>query len=297
MQPSFLLLVSAIASLQAISAAPLGGSQPPSQEHQPSTEEVDDSEMSGPMQTSQTSGCKGLTFQIYNHPKPYWTTSMAILPVKPMPCPTQISSIRRKSLIKPSTNYHHSASSRGGYKKYFSSARRHFKDTPENHPIFPANPYCMLYNSPQIRYSLRMRFITVGLAANQVAVAAPIGCSSSCTREYRRVHYRSLPCVQYATDYHQNVRVLAVFKTPNVRSPLLRQVFTTVTRKQDSLSIANANSNKGFNVKYQAGPSLKLEGRGNALEYAKQKAYSSFSPYVLMQPTQDVQYTTPVTET
>ncbi|ORX80704.1 hypothetical protein K493DRAFT_308260 [Basidiobolus meristosporus CBS 931.73] len=67
MQPSFLLLVSAIASLQAISATPLGGSQAPSQEHQPSTEEVDDSEMSGPMQTSQTSGCKGLTFQIYNH--------------------------------------------------------------------------------------------------------------------------------------------------------------------------------------------------------------------------------------
>ncbi|ORX97160.1 hypothetical protein K493DRAFT_370047 [Basidiobolus meristosporus CBS 931.73] len=221
MQPSFLLLVSAIASLQAISATPLGGSQPPSQEHQPSTEEVDDSEMSGPMQTSQTSGCKGLTFQIYNHPKPYWTTSMAILPVKPMPCPTQISSIRRKSLIKPSTNYHHSASSRGGYKKYFSSARRHFKDTPENHR----------------------------LAANQVAVAAPIVCSSPCTREYRRVHYRSLPCVQYATDYHQNVRVLPVFKTPNVRSPLLRQVFTTVTRKQDSLNIANANSNQGFNVK------------------------------------------------
>ncbi|ORX89636.1 hypothetical protein K493DRAFT_305585 [Basidiobolus meristosporus CBS 931.73] len=264
MQPSFLLLVSAIASLQAISATPLGGSQAPSQEHQPSTEEVDDSEMSGPMQTSQTSGYKGLTFQIYNHPKPYWTTSMAILQVKPMPCPTQISSIRRKSLIKPSTNYHHSASM-----KYKRSARRHFKDTPENH----------------------------GLAANQVAVAAPIGCSSPCTREYRRVHYRSLPCVQYATDYHQNVRVLSVFKTPNVRSPLLRQGFTTVTRKQDSLNIANANSNKGFNVKYQAGPSLKLEGRGNALEYAKQKDYSSFSPYVLMQPTQDVQYTTPVTET
>ncbi|ORX91986.1 hypothetical protein K493DRAFT_303661 [Basidiobolus meristosporus CBS 931.73] len=117
------------------------------------------------------------------------------------------------------------------------------------------------------------------------------------TREYRRVHYRSLPCAQYANNCYQNVRVLPIVKTSNVPSPLLRQAFTMVTRKHDTLSIANANSNKGFNVKYQAGPSLKLEGGANALEYAKQKDDSSFSPYVLMQPTQDVQCTTPVAET
>ncbi|ORX75681.1 hypothetical protein K493DRAFT_309135 [Basidiobolus meristosporus CBS 931.73] len=139
--------------------------------------------------------------------------------------------------------------------------------------------------------------VILGLAANQVAVAAPIGCSSPCTREYRRVHYRSLPCVQYANDYYQNVRVLPVFKTPNIQSPLLPQAFTTVTRKHDSLNIANASSKKGFSVKYQAGPSLELEGWGNALEYVKQNDCSSFSPYVLMQSTQDVQYTTPVIET
>ncbi|ORX89633.1 hypothetical protein K493DRAFT_357901 [Basidiobolus meristosporus CBS 931.73] len=49
MQLSFLLLVS---------ATPLGDSQDtsvPSQEYQPSTEEGDDSEMSEPMQTSETS--------------------------------------------------------------------------------------------------------------------------------------------------------------------------------------------------------------------------------------------------
>ncbi|ORX73421.1 hypothetical protein K493DRAFT_321760 [Basidiobolus meristosporus CBS 931.73] len=143
--------------------------------------------------------------------------------------------------------------------------------------------------------------VILGLAALQVAVAVPIGCSSPCTREYRRVHYRSLPCAQYASDCYQNARVLPVVKTTNVQSPLLRQVFTTVTRKHDNLNIANANSNKGFNVKYQAGPSLELEGGANALEYAKQKGAEhledgSFSPYVLMQPTQDIQYTTPVAE-
>ncbi|ORX65302.1 hypothetical protein K493DRAFT_343282 [Basidiobolus meristosporus CBS 931.73] len=146
-----------------------------------------------------------------------------------------------------------------------------------------------------------MHFITVAvildLAANQDAAAAPIGYSFPCTREYRRDHRRSLLCVQYANDCYQNVRVLPVVKTPNVQSPLLRQVFTTVTRKHVNLNIANASSNKGFSIKYQAGPSLEPEGGANTFEYAKQKDYSSFSPYVLMQPTQDVQYTTPVIET
>ncbi|ORX78059.1 hypothetical protein K493DRAFT_363117 [Basidiobolus meristosporus CBS 931.73] len=120
-----------------------------------------------------------------------------------------------------------------------------------------------------------MRFITVavilGHATIQDAVDAPIGCHSPCTREYRRVHYRSLPCAQYANDCYQNVRVLPVVKTSNAQSPLLLQVFSTVTRKHDSLNIANASSNKGFNVKYQVRPSLDLEGGANALEYAKQK--------------------------
>ncbi|ORX84568.1 hypothetical protein K493DRAFT_307426 [Basidiobolus meristosporus CBS 931.73] len=111
--------------------------------------------------------------------------------------------------------------------------------------------------------------VILGLAANQVTVAAPIGCSSQCTREYRKIHYRSLPCAQY--DCCQNGRVLPVVKTSNVQSLSLCQVFPAMIRKHDTLNIANANSNKGFNVKYQAGPSLELEGGANASEYAKQK--------------------------
>ncbi|ORX93481.1 hypothetical protein K493DRAFT_302638 [Basidiobolus meristosporus CBS 931.73] len=151
-----------------------------------------------------------------------------------------------------------------------------------------------------------MRFtiiaVILGLAAPQVAVAAPIGCSSPCTCEYRMIHYRSLLCAQYVNNCYQKVQVLPVVKTFNVQSPLLRQVFTTVTRKHNNLNIAKANSNKYLKVKYQTGPSLELEGQGNALEYAKQKGAehsddSSSYPYILMQPTQDVQYTTPVIET
>ncbi|ORX75882.1 hypothetical protein K493DRAFT_309105 [Basidiobolus meristosporus CBS 931.73] len=139
--------------------------------------------------------------------------------------------------------------------------------------------------------------VILDLAALQVAVAAPIGCSSPCTREYRRAHYRNLPCAQYASDCSKNIRVLPVVKTANVQSPLFRQVFTTVTRKHDNLNITNANSNKGLNVKYQTALSPELEGGASALEYAKQKDDSSSYPYVLMQSTQDVQYTAPVAET
>ncbi|ORX98349.1 hypothetical protein K493DRAFT_367750 [Basidiobolus meristosporus CBS 931.73] len=259
MQPSFLLLVSAIASLQAISATPLGGSHAPSQEHQPSIEEVDDSEMSGPMQTSQTSGEQpGLSgFQgldISNLPP-----SQALLDNINGHSSSKANALSNsnqfdqaqvidQTLYRPKQQQPQiiitqpaACALRGGYKKYKRSARHHFKDT--------------------------------------------------------RISTSILQKIMYANDYYQNVRVLPVFKTPNVQSPLLRQVFTTVTRKHDSLNIANANSNKGFSVKYQAGAGLELEGRGNALEYAKQNDCSSFSPYVLMQPTQDVQYTTSVTET
>ncbi|ORX80713.1 hypothetical protein K493DRAFT_308267 [Basidiobolus meristosporus CBS 931.73] len=151
-----------------------------------------------------------------------------------------------------------------------------------------------------------MRFTTaaviLALASLQLAGAAPIGCSSPCTSEYKRVHYRSSPCAQYAEGCYQNVQVLPTIKTTNIQAPLLRQVFTTVTRKHDNLNTANANSDKGFNAKYQAGPSLEAEGSASALEYAKQKeaehsddSYSN--PYVFMQPTHDVQYSEPMVET
>ncbi|ORX68058.1 hypothetical protein K493DRAFT_309348 [Basidiobolus meristosporus CBS 931.73] len=130
--------VSATASLQAISATPLGDSQvafasepcverqgacyrdtsAPSQEYQPSTEEGDDSEMSEPMQKSETSGeqpgFSGLQgFDIFN-----LQPSQALLDKINGHSSSKANALsnsnqltKRKSLIKPSTNYHHSASS------------------------------------------------------------------------------------------------------------------------------------------------------------------------------------------
>ncbi|ORX69354.1 hypothetical protein K493DRAFT_309331 [Basidiobolus meristosporus CBS 931.73] len=292
MQPSFLLLVSAIASLQAISATPLDGSQAPSQEHQPSIEEEDDSEMSGPMQMSQTSGEQPALSGLQGFDISNLQPSQALLNNINGHASSKANALSNSSMFdqaqvidqtlyqpkqqQPQIIITQSAARalRGGYKKYKRSARRHFKDTRISTSILQkiktkAIQYTYkVWSCPQIRYLLHLRFITVA----------------------------------YANDYYQKVQVFPVFKAPNVQSVLLRQVLTTVTRKHDSLNIANANSNQGFSIKYQAGPSLELEGRGNALEYAKQKGAehsddSSSHPYVLMQPTQDVQYTTPVIET
>ncbi|ORX78023.1 hypothetical protein K493DRAFT_305788 [Basidiobolus meristosporus CBS 931.73] len=165
MQLSFLLLVSAIASLQAISATPLGDSQvaftnepcveqqgacyqdtsAPSQEYQPSTEEGDDSEMSEPMQTSETSGeqpgFSGLQgFDISN-----LQPSQALLDKINGHSSSKANALSNsnqfdqaqvidQTLYQPKQQQPQiiitqpaARALRGGYKKYKRSARRHFK--------------------------------------------------------------------------------------------------------------------------------------------------------------------------
>ncbi|ORX97154.1 hypothetical protein K493DRAFT_350252 [Basidiobolus meristosporus CBS 931.73] len=123
--------------------------------------------------------------------------------------------------------------------------------------------------------------LILGLASLQAIIAAPVPCSESCNREHRRVQ----PTVE----------------TPNVQVPLLRQVFTTVTRKHDNLNTANANNDKSLNAQFQAGPSLEVEGSASASEYAKQKGAEhsedgSGYPIVMVQPAQDETYSTPVVD-
>ncbi|ORX91988.1 hypothetical protein K493DRAFT_377634 [Basidiobolus meristosporus CBS 931.73] len=165
MQLSFLLLVSAIASLQAISATPLGESQvgytnepcveqqgacyqdtsAPGQEYQPSTEEGDDSEMSEPMQTSETSGeqtgFSGLQgFDISN-----LQPSQALLDNINGHSSSKANALSNsnqfdqaqvidQTLYQPKQQQSQiiitqpaARALRGGYKKYRRSARRHFK--------------------------------------------------------------------------------------------------------------------------------------------------------------------------
>ncbi|ORX80394.1 hypothetical protein K493DRAFT_362234 [Basidiobolus meristosporus CBS 931.73] len=144
--------------------------------------------------------------------------------------------------------------------------------------------------------------LILGLASLQAAVAAPAPCSESCNREHRRVRYRRYSCSDQASNCYQQVQVQPTVETPNVQVPLLRQVFTTVTRKHDNLNTANANSDKSLDVQFQAGPSLEVEGSASASEYAKQKGAEhsddgSDYPTVIIQPAQDETYSTPVVDT
>ncbi|ORX90185.1 hypothetical protein K493DRAFT_357137 [Basidiobolus meristosporus CBS 931.73] len=107
---------------------------------------------------------------------------------------------------------------------------------------------------------------------------------------------------KYKSNCYQQVQVQPTVETPNVQVPLLRQVFTTVTRKHDNLNTANANSDKSLDVQFQAGPSLEVEGSASASEYAKQKGAEhsddgSGYPIVMVQPAQDETYSTPVVDT
>ncbi|ORX94828.1 hypothetical protein K493DRAFT_301816 [Basidiobolus meristosporus CBS 931.73] len=99
----------------------------------------------------------------------------------------------------------------------------------------------------------------LGLASLSAIIAAPIACSSPCAREYRGVQYRGSLCSHYANSCYQNAQVQPTVKPSDEQAPLLRQVFTTVTRKNDNLNTANANSDKSLNIKYQAGPSFEAE--------------------------------------
>ncbi|ORX93217.1 hypothetical protein K493DRAFT_302816 [Basidiobolus meristosporus CBS 931.73] len=138
--------------------------------------------------------------------------------------------------------------------------------------------------------------LILGLASLQAAVAAPVPCSESCNREHRRVRYRRYSCSDQARNCYQQVQVQPTVETPNVQVPLLRQVFTTVTRKHDNLNTANANSDKSLDVQFQAGPSLEVEGSAKQ-KGAEHSEDGSGYPIVMVQPAQDETYSTPVVDT
>ncbi|ORX88973.1 hypothetical protein K493DRAFT_306171 [Basidiobolus meristosporus CBS 931.73] len=140
----------------------------------------------------------------------------------------------------------------------------------------------------------------LGLVTLEVVTAVPAGYSSPYTQSFKKVYLRRVPCGQHAIPCHSNTRTFVLPSAPVAEVPLLRQVFTTVTRKHDNLNVAHAERGKGLNVKYQAGPSLELEGSAGASEYAKKKGAEHSEdgtayPYVYMQP--EVEYSAPVETT
>ncbi|KAK9701437.1 hypothetical protein K7432_018644 [Basidiobolus ranarum] len=147
-----------------------------------------------------------------------------------------------------------------------------------------------------------MRFTSISLilavASLRTVITTPLGCSSPCTGTIGRVYYRSLPCEQQTIGCNQNVQVQPIIKAASTHTPLLRQVFTTITRKHDNLNTASASHRKGINFKYQTGPSLEAEGNAIAWQYAKQKGSESSVenpqlPSLMIVPGQTAQYSAP----
>ncbi|ORX93103.1 hypothetical protein K493DRAFT_302904 [Basidiobolus meristosporus CBS 931.73] len=151
-----------------------------------------------------------------------------------------------------------------------------------------------------------MRFTTfaaiVSLVTLELVVAVPSGYTSSSAQPFKKVYLRRVPCGQQNAPCYHNARTFVLPSAPVAKVPLLRQVFTTVTQKHDNVNTAHAESGKGLDVKYQAGPSLELEGSTGASEYTRLKGAehledSSPYPYVYTQPNENVEYLEPVEET
>ncbi|ORY03449.1 hypothetical protein K493DRAFT_297456 [Basidiobolus meristosporus CBS 931.73] len=152
------------------------------------------------------------------------------------------------------------------------------------------------------------------IASLQAISATPLGDS--------QVAYTNEPCVEQLDACYQDTSVPSQEYQPSIEEGDDSEMSEPMQTSETSAILQHAlyyhssdsrpcresscrccpNLNKGFNVKYQTGPGLELEGGANALEYAKQKGAehsddSASYPYVLMHPTQDVQYTTLVAET
>ncbi|ORX85447.1 hypothetical protein K493DRAFT_360413 [Basidiobolus meristosporus CBS 931.73] len=139
--------------------------------------------------------------------------------------------------------------------------------------------------------NFRVLAAILGLATLEVVTAVPAGYSTQYTRPFKKVYLQQVPCGQQAIPCYPNGRTFVLPSAPVAKVPLLRQIITTVTRKHDNLNVAHAERRRGLGIKYQAGPSLELEGSAGASEYAKRKGAEHSGneyPYVYMQPAQEL---------
>ncbi|ORX98104.1 hypothetical protein K493DRAFT_300103 [Basidiobolus meristosporus CBS 931.73] len=109
-------------------------------------------------------------------------------------------------------------------------------------------------------------FLLCGLVF-QVCSAVPV--------YYTQMYPRYAPrmCVKrgYLCGYGTRGRYMPyMISKPATYDPLMRQMFTTVTRQHNTLNTAKASHNTGFNAKYQAGPSMEMQGMSSAMMRGKE---------------------------
>ncbi|KAK9760118.1 hypothetical protein K7432_016181 [Basidiobolus ranarum] len=118
---------------------------------------------------------------------------------------------------------------------------------------------------------LTITLFVSSIAVVKVASGAPVSYSPYNNNVIR---YFNFPCAQQGYLCNRGVQTRhtpVMFSGPVTHSPVLKQVFATITRKHDNLNTAQASNKKGIRVKYQDGPSVEAEGEHTASVYSKQR--------------------------
>ncbi|KAK9674793.1 hypothetical protein K7432_016880, partial [Basidiobolus ranarum] len=122
-----------------------------------------------------------------------------------------------------------------------------------------------------------------------VVSATPVNYFAPRVNAPAATHYSNGPCEQQRGACEQGPQMQqtpSFFASGSTQAPVMKQVFTTITRKHDNLNTAEANHKKSINIKYQTGPSVEVEGEFTKSASAKQSGSEapSSSGYVQSEP-------------
>ncbi|KAK9728490.1 hypothetical protein K7432_001031 [Basidiobolus ranarum] len=107
-----------------------------------------------------------------------------------------------------------------------------------------------------------------------VASATPVNYFAPRVNALAATHYSNGPCEQQLSACKQGPQMQQAplfFASGSTQAPVLKPVFTTITRKHDNLNTAEANHKKSISIKYQTGPSIEVEGEFTKSASAKQR--------------------------
>ncbi|KAK9663741.1 hypothetical protein K7432_017990 [Basidiobolus ranarum] len=103
--------------------------------------------------------------------------------------------------------------------------------------------------------------------------ATPVNYFAPGANAFATTRYNDRTCEQHLGPCEQGPQMQQAplfFASENTQTPVLKQVFTTITRKHDNLNTAEAKRKKNISIKYQTGPSVEVDGEFTKSASAKQ---------------------------
>ncbi|KAK9761625.1 hypothetical protein K7432_013344 [Basidiobolus ranarum] len=146
----------------------------------------------------------------------------------------------------------------------------------------------------QLAITLLVSLTTLLLAVD----AAPINYFAPGANALAATRYSDRSCEQHLGTCEQTQRqqIPLSFGSEDTQTPILKQVFTTITKKHDNLNTADAKGKKNIRIKYQTGPSVEVEGEFTKSASTKQSESDSPSNSAYIQSTQEHPYVQMVPE-